>query len=121
MQETRASGYDWTGSPYGGTRKFNNVSYSLGGHYQLSRRWRLTSNFGLAWRAPHVYELYSNGNELGSGMFVRGDSAMHSERSYKWISSSVTATGCSASVWTVTWQWVDGYIYDGPEKEIESP
>lgn len=102
MQETRASGYDWTGSPYGGTRKFNNVSYSLGGHYQLSRHWRLTSNFGLAWRAPHVYELYSNGNELGSGMFVRGDSAMHSERSYKWISSSVTATGCSASVWTVT-------------------
>ena len=29
-QETRASGYDWTGNPYGGTRKFNNISYSLG-------------------------------------------------------------------------------------------
>ena len=86
-QETRASGYDWTGSLYGGTRKFNNVSYSLGGHHHFSDQWKLTTNFGLAWRAPHVYELYSNGNELGSGMFVKGDSTMHSERSYKWISS----------------------------------
>ena len=25
MQETRASGYDWTGGPYGGTRKFNKI------------------------------------------------------------------------------------------------
>lgn len=32
-QETRASGYDWTGNPYGGTRKFNNISYSLGAHH----------------------------------------------------------------------------------------
>ena len=117
MQETRASGYDWTGSPYGGTRKFNNVSYSLGGHYQLSRRWRLTSNFGLAWRAPHVYELYSNGNELGSGMFVRGDSAMHSERSYKWISSLRYGDGMFSVCLDGYLQWVDGYIYDGPEKE----
>lgn len=117
MQETRASGYDWTGGPYGGIRKFNNVSYSLGGHYQLSRRWRLTSNFGLAWRAPHVYELYSNGNELGSGMFVRGDSAMHSERSYKWISSLRYGDGMFSVCLDGYLQWVDGYIYDGPEKE----
>ena len=117
QQETRASGYDWTGSPYGGTRKFNNVSYSLGGHYQLSRHWRLTSNFGLAWRAPHVYELYSNGNELGSGMFVRGDSAMHSERSYKWISSLRYGDGMFSVCLDGYLQWVDGYIYDGPEKE----
>ena len=33
-QETRASGYDWTGSLYGGTRKFNNVSYSLERSYK---------------------------------------------------------------------------------------
>ncbi len=117
IQETRASGYDWTGSPYGGTRKFNNVSYSLGGHYQLSRCWRLTSNFGLAWRAPHVYELYSNGNELGSGMFVRGDSTMHAERSYKWISSLHYGNEVFSIHLDGYLQWVDRYIYDGPEKE----
>lgn len=71
----------------------------------------------MVWRAPHVYELYSNGNELGSGMFVRGDSVMNSERSYKWISSisysdkvfSVHADGYL--------QWISGYIYDEPQKE----
>lgn len=117
MQETRASGYDWTGSPYGGTRKFGNVSYSLGGHYRLSRHWQLTSNFGLAWRAPHVYELYSNGNELGSGMFVKGDSAMHAERSYKWVSSLRYGNGVFSIRLDGYLQWVDGYIYDRPEKE----
>ena len=116
-QETRASGYDWTGNPYGGTRKFNNISYSLGAHHLFSGHWKLTTNFGMAWRAPHVYELYSNGNELGSGMFVRGDSAMRSERSYKWISSvSYSGKVFSARVDGYL-QWISGYIYDEPKKE----
>lgn len=116
-QETRANGYDWTGSPYGGTRKFNNVSYSLGGHYRFSEHWKITTNFGLAWRAPHVYELYSNGNELGSGMFVKGDSTMHSEKSYKWI-SSINYRNKILSVRVDGYlQWINGYIYDEPKKE----
>jgi len=86
-QETRAGGYDWTGNYYGGNRKFCNFTYGLGGHYRLSKYWELTSNFALTWRAPHVHELYSNGNELGSGMFVRGDASMNAERSHKWITS----------------------------------
>ena len=116
-QETRASGYDWTGNPYGGTRKFNNLSYSLGAHHLFSGHWKLTTNFGMAWRAPHVYELYSNGNELGSGMFVRGDSVMNSERSYKWI-SSISYSGKVFSVHADGYlQWISGYIYDEPQKE----
>lgn len=116
-QETRASGYDWTGNAYGGTRKFKNVSYSLGGHYRSSEHWKVTSNLGLAWRAPHVYELYSNGNELGSGMFVRGDSAMHSERSYKWISSISYRNRIFSARVDGYLQWISGYIYDEPQKE----
>lgn len=116
-QETRASGYDWTGSLYGGTRKFNNVSYSLGGHHHFSDQWKLTTNFGLAWRAPHVYELYSNGNELGSGMFVKGDSTMHSERSYKWISSISYSNKVFSARMDGYLQWISGYIYDEPKKE----
>ena len=116
-QETRAIGYDWTGNPYGGTRKFNNISYSLGAHHLFSGHWKLTTNFGMAWRAPHVYELYSNGNELGSGMFVRGDSVMNSERSYKWI-SSISYSGKVFSVHADGYlQWISGYIYDEPQKE----
>ena len=50
-------------------------------------------------------------------MFVRGDSAMHSERSYKWISSLRYGDGMFSVCLDGYLQWVDGYIYDGPEKE----
>lgn len=88
-QQTRAAGYDYTGKRYGGHHNFSNFSYNLGANYRPSEHWKFTTNLGLAWRAPHVYELYSNGNELGSGMFVVGDSTMHSEQSTKWITSVV--------------------------------
>ena len=116
-QETRADGYDWTGSPYGGTRRFGHVAYSLGGHYRLSGHWRFTSNFGLAWRAPHVYELYSNGNEVGSGMFVKGDASMRAERSRKWIFSADYRNRLFDIRLDSYLQWIDGYIYDGPTGE----
>lgn len=116
-QETHACGYDWTGELYGGTRKFTDVTYNVGGHYLLSDYWRFTSNFGVAWRAPHVYELYSNGNELGSGMFVRGNPTMHSERSYKWISSIIYRNRILNIRMDGYLQWINGYIYDEPKKE----
>lgn len=113
-QETRAAGYDYTGRRYGGHHTFSNLSYDLGANYQPSERWKFTSNLGLAWRAPHVYELYSNGNELGSGMFVMGDSAMHSEQSTKWITSA-NYRGRLVSVRLDAYlQWINGYIYDEP-------
>lgn len=40
-QQTKADGYDWTGSRYGGKRNFTNFTYSLGGHYHLSLRWMI--------------------------------------------------------------------------------
>ena len=116
-QETRATGYDWTGVAYGGSRKFRNLSYSLGTRYKISNQWSLTSNLGLAWRAPHVYELYSNGNELGSGMFVKGDSTMRSERSYKWITSVNYRTQKLNVRIDGYLQWIDNYIYDEPARK----
>ena len=86
-QLTRADGYDWTGHRYGGNRHFENVTFTLGGHQHLGNLLTLATNFGMAWRAPHVYELYSNGNELSSGTFVKGDSTLRSEQSYKWVTS----------------------------------
>ncbi len=113
-QQTKADGYDWTGSRYGGKRNFTNFTYSLGGHYHLNRHLRLTSHFGVAWRAPHVYELYSNGNELGSGMFVKGDSTLCSEQSYKWIVSLRYADTHFAVQLDAYLQWINNYIYDQP-------
>lgn len=116
-QETRAAGYDYTGKRYGGHHIFSNFSYNLGANYRPDEHWKIMSNLGLAWRAPHVYELYSNGNELGSGMFVIGDSTMHSEQSTKWI-TSVTYWSTFADVRLDGYlQWINGYIYDEPSHQ----
>lgn len=113
-QQTKADGYDWTGKRYGGKRDFTNFTYSLGGHYHINRQLKLTSHFGVAWRAPHVYELYSNGNELSSGIFVKGDSTLRSEQSYKWI-TSLKYTSKVVDVELAGYlQWINNYIFDQP-------
>lgn len=113
-QTSKAAGYDWTGQLYGGTRHFNSFTYSLGGRKRFSEIFSVTSNFGLAWRAPHVFELYSNGNELGSGMFVRGDATLASERGYKWITSAEYQSKHLKIRMDGFLQWIDNYIYDEP-------
>ena len=117
-QETKALGYDYTGSLYGGHHNFSNVSYNLGFNYRPSENWNFTSNLGLAWRAPHVYELYSNGSELGSGMFVVGDTTMHSEQSAKWVTSAVYKNSVINARIDAYLQWVNGYIYDEPSNQF---
>ena len=117
-QETKALGYDYTGSLYGGHHNFSNVSYNLGFNYRPSENWSFTSNLGLAWRAPHVYELYSNGSELGSGMFVVGDSTMHSEQSTKWVTSAVYKNSFINARVDAYLQWINGYIYDEPSNQF---
>lgn len=116
-QRTEADGYDWTGRRYGGKRHFDNLTFSVGGHCRPATTLTFTSNVGLAWRAPHVYELYSNGNELGSGMFVKGDSTLQSERSLKWVTSAEYATRHLNMRVDGYLQWVSHYIYDEPTRE----
>ena len=116
LQRTEADGYDWTGRRYGGKRNFYNLTYSLGAHYRPDRHWTMTTNFGVAWRAPHVYELYSNGNELSSGMFVKGDSTLRSEQSYKWIASLQYSHPVLNVRLDAYLQWINNYIYDQPTR-----
>lgn len=116
-KEVRASGYDWTGYMYGGTTKFSNMSYNLGTHFHPTRNITIKSNLGATWRAPHVYELYSNGNELGAGVFVRGDSTMVAETSIKWITSAIFQNKWINLSLDGFLQRIDGYIYDEPIKE----
>ncbi|MBO1363620.1 TonB-dependent receptor [Prevotella sp. A2931] len=116
LQHTEADGYDWTGQRYGGKRDFYNLTYSLGAHYRPCRHWTMTTNFGVAWRAPHVYELYSNGNELSSGMFVKGDSTLRSEQSYKWIASLQYSHPVLSVRLDAYLQWINNYIYDQPTR-----
>ncbi len=113
-QHTSADGYNIVGQRYGGSRKFTNFTYSLGGRYRLSNGLFLKTNFGAAWRAPHVHELYSNGHDHGSAAFVRGDDKLNSEQSYKWV-SSLTYTNNWLNISLDGYlQWVKNYIYDMP-------
>lgn len=113
-QQTKADGYNWMGQRYGGQRQFNNFTYSLGGRRNITRELSLTSHLGAAWRAPHVHELYSNGNELGSGIFQRGDEHLRSERGYKWINSLRYDTEGLHVQLDGYLHWMDGFIYDRP-------
>lgn len=113
-QRTNSKGYDAYNNNYGGLRQFRNFSYHIGAHTHIIPRLTLTTNYALAWRAPHVFELYSNGHEAGSGMYIKGDSLMNSEKSHKWVLGLNYATPhlhCSLDGYL---QWVDGYIFDSP-------
>lgn len=114
-QSTEANGYDLVGEPYGGRRQFRNLSYNLGGRYHIGSGLMLKSNFGVAWRAPHVHELYSNGGDHGSAAFIRGDDSLESEQSYKWVSSLSYRLPWLSLRLDAYLQWVHNYIYDEPQ------
>lgn len=112
------SGVDFLGTAYSGDHRFTNVTYSLGGHIHLGHQWKLTTNFGLAWRAPHVQELYSFGSLHGSAIFVYGDRNLRSERGYKWVTSLSHHDARFDFELDGYLHWLNGYIYDEPSREF---
>lgn len=109
-----SAGYDSFSNLYGGSKKFNNITYTLGGSYHLNENLDLTTNLGLAWRAPSPNELYSNGLHHGAGTYQVGDENLNSEKGLKWVSGvkfrknkfSISAEGFL--------QHIKNYIYDSP-------
>ncbi len=117
-EKSNASGIDLYSKHYGGRRHFTNVTYNFGGHYSPDNHISLVSNVGMAWRAPHVHELYSNGLDHASGIYLKGDSTMQSERSLKWITSfNAEFSPVTISV-DAYLQWVNNFIYCEPSKEF---
>ena len=114
----RVAGYNIAGDYFSGDHNFTNLTYTLGGHLHLWKGGKLTSNVGLAFRAPHVQELYSLGSQHGSAIFVYGDSTLRSERGYKWVTSLTH----HSDRWDLNidgyLQWMDGYIYEEPSNEF---
>ncbi len=51
---------------------FGNISGTLGGIYRVSNSMKISLNTGLAWRPPHVNELYAEGVHHGSATYERG-------------------------------------------------
>ena len=61
---------------------WNNVSYDLGLLYKFNKPWNLKLNFGKAWRAPAINELYAKGLHHGAAAVELGDSKLKTEKSY---------------------------------------
>ncbi len=64
------------------SRRFNNISGTLGAIYKFPKLLLIRTNLGTAWRAPHVSELYSDGVHHGSASYEKGDPNLVSERAY---------------------------------------
>lgn len=62
--------------------QFGNVSGTAGAIYRFSRNTRLSLNSGLAWRPPHVNELYAEGVHHGSATYERGNPDFKPEKAW---------------------------------------
>lgn len=117
-----ADGYDMYSQRYGGEHNFHNITYSLGGAWQATPHSSLSSNIGVAWRAPQVNELYSSGLHHGAGTYNLGEASLSPETGVKWITSlsynhpdRVVRLTADAYV-----QLIKNYIYDYPTGEVRT-
>lgn len=61
---------------------FGNLSGTAGAVYHLSPYARMSLNSGLAWRPPHVNELYAEGVHHGSATYERGNPGFKPEKAW---------------------------------------
>ena len=117
-----ADGYDMYSQRYGGEHDFHNITYSLGGAWQATPHTALSSNIGVAWRAPQVNELYSSGLHHGAGTYNLGEASLSPETGVKWITSlnythPERGIHLTADAYV---QLIKNYIYDYPTGETRT-
>lgn len=117
-----ADGYDMYSQRYGGEHDFHNITYSLGGTWQATPHMTLSSNIGVAWRAPQVNELYSSGLHHGAGTYNLGEASLSPETGAKWI-TSLSYTHPERGIYLTAdayVQLINNYIYDYPTGETRT-
>lgn len=115
-----ADGYDMYSQRYGGEHQFHNITYSAGMLYRCHRWIDLSTNIGVAWRAPHVNELYSSGLHHGAGTYDLGDETLQSETGIKWLTSFAYKHPKLSLNVDMYLQWIKNYIYDYPTGEVRT-
>ncbi|MBM0660523.1 TonB-dependent receptor [Capnocytophaga genosp. AHN8471] len=115
-----ADGYDMYSQRYGGEHQFHNITYSAGMLYRCHRWINLSTNVGVAWRAPHVNELYSSGLHHGAGTYDLGDETLQSETGIKWLTSFAYKHPKLSLNVDMYLQWIKNYIYDYPTGEVRT-
>ena len=112
---TDAAGRDWRRLRYGDKNTYTNITGSLASHYHISDELSARASLGLAWRAPDVNELYSNGLHHG-GSWSLGNRNLKSERGYKAVFAVKYQRDWLTIEPSLFYQHIDNYIYDAPNK-----
>lgn len=99
------------------TRRFHNVSGTAGILFHFSPQLSWKSNLGLAWRAPSVNELYSDGVHHGSATYELGSPDLRSEKGLKWINSFIWSGERLQATIDVYAQMLYDYIYAQPNPD----
>lgn len=99
------------------SRTFHNASGSLGILYHLSEQLNWKSNLGLAWRAPSVNELYSDGLHHGSASYEVGDKNLKSEKGLKWLNTFLWQSENLQATLDIYGQFLTDYIYAQPHPD----
>jgi iron complex outermembrane receptor protein len=101
------------------TNKFdyNNLSFSLGGNFNLNSNWSLSSYLGTAWRPPNLNELFSNDVHHGTARFEIGDMNLKTERNMNFeisLKSRFEKFSSEAGIYS---NFIENYIFLKPNKE----
>ncbi|MCY4778835.1 TonB-dependent receptor [Sphingobacterium sp. UT-1RO-CII-1] len=96
-------------------RLYQSLSGTLGIRQPLSQTITWKSNLGLAWRAPSVNELYSDGLHHGSATYEIGNADLHSEKGLKWMNSISLGSEKTRINVDLYGQLIFNYIYARPD------
>jgi iron complex outermembrane receptor protein len=99
---------------YHNTSTYQNVTGTVGASYRVNDRLSFTANIGSAWRAPSVNELYIDGIHLSAASYEKGDSSLHSERSYDFTVSGKYESERFLADITLYDNIINGFIYARP-------
>jgi len=96
---------------------FSNFSGTLGATRNFSDRFSARLNWGTAWRAPNVSELYSDGVHHGAAAYEKGDVTLQSEKAINTIGSiKYNYKGLDIELGAY-YNFIADYIYLKPQPE----
>lgn len=100
-------------------RRFNTVSASLGGLYELAQGWKAGLNFSRASRAPALDELFANGPHAGTQAFEIGDPGLDPERSLG-VEASLRRTAGPVRIGLTAYVTrFSNFIFQAPTGDVE--
>ncbi|MCE7065344.1 TonB-dependent receptor [Dyadobacter sp. CY326] len=96
---------------------FANFSGTIGATKTLSERLSARLNFGTAWRAPNVSELFSDGVHHGAAAYEKGDASLQSEKALNTIASVKYASPRFSAEIGGYYNFISDFIYLKPQSE----